>query len=117
MRELTPAQRRALRARAHHLHTVVALSHNGLTDAVLAEIERTLKAHELIKVRIFGEDRDARNALLERICASLDAAPVQHIGNVLVIYRENPEPVSEDRPAPHPGRPDPARHRRRLTRA
>ncbi len=59
----------------------------------------------------------ARNALLERICASLDAAPVQHIGNVLVIYRENPKPVSEERPATHPGRAGPARPRRRLTRA
>jgi putative YhbY family RNA-binding protein len=121
MKELTPAQRRALRARAHHLHPVVALSQSGLTDTVLAEIERSLKAHELIKVRIFGEDREARDALMERICAAADAAPVQHIGNILVIYRENPESETQPQPAParpRTGRAAPAaaRPRRRLTR-
>jgi putative YhbY family RNA-binding protein len=122
MKDLNPAQRRALRARAHHLHPVVALSQNGLSDAVLAEIERSLKAHELIKVRVYGEDREARNALMERICGALDAAPVQHIGNILVIYRENPEPETEPRPAPprpRPRRAAPAaaRPRRRINRA
>lgn len=91
MIELTSSQRRTLRARAHSLHPVASVSQNGLSDAVLAEIDRGLKAHELIKVRIYGVERIEREALLAEICTRLDAAPVQHIGNVLVVYRANPE--------------------------
>jgi putative YhbY family RNA-binding protein len=97
MPEITPAERRALRARAHALHPVAAVSQHGLSESVLAEIERSLKAHELIKVRVFGTERDARAALMAEICAKLAAAPVQHIGNILVIYREKAE---EKKPAP-----------------
>lgn len=91
MSELTPAQRRELRARAHHLNPVASIASNGLSPAVLAEIECALQAHELIKIRLCGSERGQREALLEELCAALDAAPVQHIGNILVVWRERRE--------------------------
>jgi putative YhbY family RNA-binding protein len=100
MRELNPAEQRALRARAHRLHPVVAIGNSGLTPTVLAEIDLSLKAHELIKVRVFGVERDQREALLAQICEAVDATPVQHIGNILVVFREKPEePAEPARPA------------------
>ena len=91
MTSLTPPQRRTLRAKAHHLHPVVSVGQHGLTAAVLHEIDVNLIAHELVKVRVFNDDRDAREALLLSICAELDAAPVQHIGKLLVVWRPSPE--------------------------
>jgi RNA-binding protein len=91
MRLLPPAERRALRARAHHLHAVVTVGQHGLTAAVLREIDVNLRAHELIKVRVFSDERDQREVMLARICAGLDAAPVQHIGKLLVLWRPAPE--------------------------
>jgi putative YhbY family RNA-binding protein len=100
MKSLSPTERRALRARAHSLHPVVAIGQGGLTPTVIAEIDRSLKAHELIKVRVFGAERSERAALLTQICEALDGAPVQHIGNILVLYREKPdEPAAERTPA------------------
>ena len=63
----------------------------GLTDPVLAEIDRALTSHELIKVRVGTMDRDARDAALRRICTHLGAQAVQHIGKVLVVYRKKSE--------------------------
>ena len=91
MTELTPAQRRDLRARAHHLNPVVTIADNGLAPSVVAEIERSLQAHELIKVKVQGAEREQRDTLMQELCAALDAAPVQHIGNILVLWREKPE--------------------------
>jgi RNA-binding protein len=88
--ELSSAERSALRARAHALNPVVLIGDNGLTDAVLAEVERALKAHELIKIRAAGEEREARDAILARICDELSAAPVHHLGKVLIVYRPLP---------------------------
>jgi putative YhbY family RNA-binding protein len=88
---LTPPERRALRAKAHHLHPVVSVGQHGLTAAVLHEIDVNLIAHELIKVRVFNDDRAAREALLASICAELDAAPVQHIGKLFVVWRPSPD--------------------------
>jgi RNA-binding protein len=88
---LTPKKRSDLRAGAHRLDPVVIIGDKGLTDEVLAEIDRALKAHELIKVRAATDDRDARNVWMESICAKLAAHPVQQIGKVLVVYRENPD--------------------------
>lgn len=99
MTELTPAQRRDLRARAHHLNPVVTIAGNGLTPAVLAEIERSLQAHELIKVKIQGTEREQRDELMQALCEELDAAPVQHIGSILVVWRERRE---QDKPAAAP---------------
>lgn len=94
MNPLTPDQRRALRAAAHHLNPVVSISQKGLSSSVLTEIDRCLKAHGLIKVRLYGIERDQRDALLVEICTTLDCAEVQHIGNLLVLWREKPEPAA-----------------------
>ena len=89
--QLSPTQRRALRAAAHHLNPVVSISQKGLTPSVLAEIDRCLMAHELIKVRLYGIEREDRDALFTEICTALDCACVQHIGNLLVLWRERPQ--------------------------
>ena len=90
MQQLTSAQRRELRAQAHALNPVVSISENGLTDTVLKEIDNCLKAHELIKIRVYGDSREDRIAYYEKICADLQASPVQHIGKLLVVYRPGP---------------------------
>lgn len=100
MTELSPAQRRALRAAAHHLNPVVSISQKGLTPSVLAEIDRCLKAHELIKLRLYGIEREVRAALFIEICTALDCAEVQHIGNLLVLWRENPKDAAAQESAP-----------------
>lgn len=99
---LTPLRRRELRAAAHHLHPVVTVAQKGLTPAVLAEIDRSLKAHELIKVKLQGIEREDREAILAEACRELDCAPVQHIGNVLVLWREKPTEAA------HPAKDSPA---------
>ena len=87
MLKLTPAQRSELRAEAHALNPVVIIGEAGLTEPVRKEIDNGLGVHGLIKVRVFGDDREARIAIYETICGRLDAAPVQHIGKLLVVYR------------------------------
>ena len=105
MIELTPEQRRALRAAAHPLHPVVTIAGNGLSEAVAREIDRSLKAHELIKVKLAGIEREARDALQAEICAKLACAPVQHIGNILVLWREKPEEAPKTAAATRRGKP------------
>lgn len=95
MQKLTPVERSALRAEAHGLKPVVIIGEAGLTPAVMKEIAASLDSHGLIKVRVFGDDREARVAMYETICEELDAAPVQHIGKLLVIYRPKKETVKE----------------------
>jgi RNA-binding protein len=95
---LSPAECRALRASAHHLQPVVAIAGNGLTPGVLKEIDVCLKAHELIKVKLHGIERDDRAALLDQICAELACAPVQNIGNILVLWRPKPEGEEDVKP-------------------
>jgi len=85
---LTPRERAALKARAHALEPVVSVGNAGLTESVAAEVERAIVAHELIKVKIAGADRDAREALCDAICARVDAAEVQRVGKVLVLWRK-----------------------------
>jgi putative YhbY family RNA-binding protein len=87
MLTLTADERRALRARAHALNPIVAISQNGLSESVLNEIGASLVSHELIKIRVFNDDREVREQFLATICEKLDAAPVQHIGKLLVIWR------------------------------
>ena len=93
MRTLTPSERRAFRAKAHHLHPFVIVGQHGLTPAVLHEIDVNLLAHELIKIRVSSDDRGAREALLARISDELDAAPVQHLGKILTLWRPSLEPL------------------------
>jgi putative YhbY family RNA-binding protein len=95
MLKLTPVERSALRAEAHALKPVVIIGEAGLTPAVMKEIDGGLDSHGLIKVRVFGDDREARVGMYDTICSELDAAPVQHIGKLLVIYRPKKEVVKE----------------------
>ena len=92
MTTLNAVQRRHLRSLAHQLHPVVMIGDAGLSEAVMREIDLSLKAHELIKIRVLGDDREARIAMLDRICADLNAAPVQHIGKLLLVYRPGEKP-------------------------
>jgi putative YhbY family RNA-binding protein len=85
--KVSSEQRAALRSQAHALKPVVLVGADGLTDAVLAEIEVHLGAHELIKIRVFGDERDERVAVYDEICDRLNAAPIQHIGKLLVIWK------------------------------
>ncbi|WP_025600482.1 YhbY family RNA-binding protein [Burkholderia sp. WSM2230] len=80
-------QRAELRSQAHALKPVVLVGAEGLTDAVLAEIKVHLAAHQLIKIRVFGDEREERIAIYEQICDKLNAAPIQHIGKLLVIWK------------------------------
>ena len=91
MLQVTPEQRRALRARAHALDPVVIISQNGLSENVLKEIDSNLTAHELIKNRVFSDERATREDYLSQICEKLGAAPVQHIGKLLVLWRPSAE--------------------------
>jgi RNA-binding protein len=91
--ELTSTQRRALRARAHGLNPVVMIGDAGLSTAVLNEINKNLNSHELIKIRVFADEHATRDQWLDEICTTLHAAPVQHIGKILVVYRPMPENV------------------------
>ncbi|ASP17118.1 RNA-binding protein, YhbY family [Neisseria sp. oral taxon 020 str. F0370] len=78
----------ALKARAHHLHPVVMIGQHGLTEAVIKETDAALAAHELIKVRVAGDDRAERVAVAEALCGATGAFLVQHIGKLLVLWRE-----------------------------
>lgn len=88
---LNSARRSELRAEAHKLKPLVLIGDKGLTDAVIAEADGALKAHELIKVRASTDDREARKAWMEELATRLEAHAVQVIGKILVLYRENVE--------------------------
>ena len=93
---LTAKERSHLKSRAHALEPVVHIGNAGVTEAVIAEIDRALTAHELIKVRAGGQERDERAAILEKILARTGAAAVQTVGKVMVLWRPAPdEPAAE----------------------
>lgn len=83
--------RRSLKAQAHHLKPVVLIGAKGLTEAVTAETEVALIAHELIKVKIYGAEKEDRTLMANELCQQLNAELVQLIGNTAVIYRKNDE--------------------------
>ena len=98
--QLTPAQRKSHRSEAHHLNAVVMIGSDGLTVAVKKETDAALSAHGLIKVRIQSDDRASREAIFQTLADELNAAPIQHIGKLLVLWRPLPEKekkVNEDR--------------------
>ena len=101
--QLTPAQRKEHRAAAHHLDPVVAIGNDGLTSAVRKEADAALKAHGLIKVRVFSDAREAREAIFHELAATLGAAPIQHIGKLLVLWRPMPPKEKADRDERMPG--------------
>ena len=90
MPPLTARERSFLKARAHPLEPIVTVGHDGLTEAVLNEVDRALTAHELIKVRIGGDDRDARIALGDEAAVRTDAAVVDRVGKVVILWRARP---------------------------
>ena len=97
---LSRDERLALRGHAHHLNPVVLLGAAGLSDAVIKEIDRALSAHELVKIRVPGDDRSGREAMFAQLAAALGAARVQMIGKLLVLYRPKPEePPAAEKPA------------------
>jgi len=93
MKSLTPAQRQFLKGLAHARQPVVMIGNQGLTAAVLKEIDQALSAHELIKIKAASNEPDTRRTWLEEICTATGAASVQQIGKVLVIYRAAAKPV------------------------
>jgi putative YhbY family RNA-binding protein len=100
--QLTPAQRKEHRAEAHHLDPIVMVGGDGLTVNVKKEVDAALKAHGLIKVRVFSDDRVAREAMFQTLADELSAAPIQHIGKLLVLWRpkvDKEKAVDEDRMA------------------
>lgn len=101
--QLTPAQRKEHRAAAHHLDPVVMIGGEGLTPAVEKELEAALKAHGLVKVRVFSDDRPAREAMLAELADKLSAAPIQHIGKLLVLWRPIPPKEKAERDDRMPG--------------
>ncbi len=76
-----------LRGLAHKLSPVVMIGNQGLSENIFKEIEVSLNAHELIKIKVAGDDRDARKAMYTDICEKTNATAVHHIGKQLVIYR------------------------------
>jgi RNA-binding protein len=95
--QLNPTERRALRADAHHLDPVVLIGGDGLTDAVVKETDAALNAHGLIKVRVFSDDREARAGMLATLTDRLNAAAVQQIGKLLVLWRPIPPKEKAER--------------------
>ena len=87
---LTNKERAHLKARAHALEPVVHIGGAGVTDALVAEVERALTAHELIKVKVGTDDRAARGALGDEICARTAATAVHRVGKVLILWRARP---------------------------
>jgi len=92
---MTPAERKVHRALAHHLDPVVMIGNDGLTPAIVRETDQALKAHGLIKVRVLGDDRQAREAIYQELAETLNAAPIQHIGKLLVLWRPKPAKARE----------------------
>ncbi len=88
---LDSAERKALRRIAHHLHPVVMIGDAGVSESVIAETNRALDDHELIKVKVNAMERDDRNQLIDALAGACGAAAVQRIGKIVVLYRKNPE--------------------------
>ena len=101
--QLTPAQRKEKRADAHHLTPVVMIGSDGLTPAVQREADAALNAHGLIKVRVSSDEREARASILATLADALNAAPIQHIGKLLVLWRPMPAKEKTERADRKPG--------------
>jgi RNA-binding protein len=98
--QLTIAERKSHRAEAHHLSPVVMIGNDGLTPGVKKEVDAALNAHGLIKIRVLGDDRAQREAMYQSLADELGAAPIQHIGKLLVLWRPKavkPKAQDEDR--------------------
>lgn len=89
--DLTEKQRKHLRGLAHPLDPVILIGGGGLTEGVIAETARALHDHELIKVKVRGAERDARDSMLGKLVGATQSALVTRIGHVAVLYRRRPE--------------------------
>lgn len=89
---LNSKQVRYLRSAGHALDPVVTIGNKGLSESVLREIDNSLNAHELIKIKVQSDQRELRIQMLREICEKLEAVDVQHIGKQLLVYRPAPEP-------------------------
>jgi putative YhbY family RNA-binding protein len=98
--QLTPAQRKAHRSEAHHLDPVVMVGNDGITPAILKEANMALDAHGLIKIRVLGDDRLKREEMFAALADQLNAAPIQHIGKLFVLWR----PIAEKADTPNEDR-------------
>jgi len=101
--QLSSAERKDKRAEAHHLEPVVMVGNAGATPAVVREIDAALNAHGLIKVRVALDDRAAREAMLLALADELGAAPIQHIGKLVVLWRPLPPKERVEREGRMPG--------------
>jgi putative YhbY family RNA-binding protein len=101
--QLTPAERKEKRAEAHHLSPVAMIGGEGLTPAVVKEINAALNAHGLIKVRVFSDERQTREDFFASLADQLGAAPIQHIGKLLVFWRPIPPKEKVEREDRMPG--------------
>lgn len=93
MLQISSSQRRFLRGLAHSLNPVVMIGQQGLTPSVVKEVKLSLEHHELIKIRVLGDDRELREQWLTQLCEELEAAPVQHLGKLLVLFKSADKPV------------------------
>ena len=94
---LSEAQKKYLRGLGHQLKPLIMIGDSGLSESLLREYEATLDHHELIKVRVRVGDREARDAIIKRLCGDSSATLVQRIGNVALLYRANPEKKPDKR--------------------
>jgi RNA-binding protein len=85
--QLTSAQTRFLRGQAHDLRAMLQVGGKGITDALVAEVAAALEQHELIKVKVAAEDREARDAMIGELADRAGAALVQRIGHTAVLYK------------------------------
>ncbi|HZJ91938.1 MAG TPA: ribosome assembly RNA-binding protein YhbY [Thiopseudomonas sp.] len=89
---LTQEQKKQFKSIGHHLKPIVTVADNGLTESVLAELDRALNDHELIKIQLRLAERDDRKAIVDELCQKSSSLLVQSIGKVALIYRKNPQP-------------------------
>ena len=89
---LTQEQKKQFKSIGHHLKPIVTVADSGLTEGVLAELDRALHDHELIKIQLRLAERDDRKAIIDELCQKSSSVLVQSIGKVALIYRKNPQP-------------------------
>lgn len=88
---LSSQQKKSLRGIAHHLDPVVAVSERGLSEGIIEETERALNDHELIKVKVFDNDRTVRQDIANELAEKTGSVVVQKIGKIAILYRNNPQ--------------------------
>ena len=84
---LSATEKKRFRGIGHHLKPVILVGGNGLSESLLAELDRALEQHELIKVKVHAEDRETRRALIDELPALSGCEIVATIGNVALVYR------------------------------